>query len=111
MRSTAGRVTIRSGRRARAMTRLSGGDGADTFDTLSPRRPGPIPYRILRARQDRLDLAAFTDLRSPADLTLETPPDRLVIDLAGHGGGYGDPGRRGAGKPRRRGRHILHRRG
>ena len=32
-------------------------------------------------------LAAFTDLRSLDDLALETHPDRLVIDLADHGGG------------------------
>ena len=37
--------------------------------------------------EDTLDLTAFDDLRSLADLALQQQDHHLVIDLTGHGGG------------------------
>ena len=64
---------------------LTGGDGADTF-FLAPDGGDDTVLDFGRGA-DTLDLTAFADVRSTADLDLRQQDDRLVIDLAAHGGG------------------------
>ena len=64
---------------------LYGGEGADTF-FLAP-GGGDDTVLDFGVGADRIDLMAFEDVRSTADLDLQQQEDRLVIDLAAHGGG------------------------
>ena len=64
---------------------LYGGAGADTF-YLAP-GGGADTVLDFGVGADTLDLTAFTDVRSVDDLEMREQDDRLVIDLAVHGGG------------------------
>ena len=64
---------------------LAGGPGHDTFVI----RPGGGEDTVLDfgAGDDRIDLAAFTEIQSVEDLDIQQQESHLVIDLSGHGGG------------------------
>ena len=64
---------------------LNGGEGADTF-FLAP-GGGDDTVLDFGTGADTLDLTAFEEVRSTDDLDLRQQDDRLVIDLATHGGG------------------------
>ena len=64
---------------------LAGGEGDDTFFFT----PGGGDDAILDfgAGADKLDLTAFTEIRSTDDLTVSQRSDHIVIDLTAHRGG------------------------
>ena len=64
---------------------LTGGAGADAF-VFAP-GGGDDAVTDFTHGDDRIDLSAFGDLDSINELTLQQRPDRLIIDLSGHGGG------------------------
>lgn len=64
---------------------LFGGAGADTF-FLAPGGGDDI-IEDLGAGGDKIDLTAFEDIRSIADLAMEQEGNHLEIDLSGQGGG------------------------
>ena len=65
--------------------RLHGGDGADTF--VLDIGGGNDTILDFGTGGDRIDLAAFTAIRSTDDLTLTQRGDNLVIDLSAQRGG------------------------
>ena len=64
---------------------LEGGEGDDTFH-FAPRSGDDIVLDFGNG-EDRMDLSAFTDIQSLADLDTEQQEGHLVIDLSAHGGG------------------------
>ena len=64
---------------------LAGGEGADTFVFAPGGGDDTVPD--FRQGEDTIDLSAFEDIRSVADLVLQQQDNHLVIDLADHGGG------------------------
>ena len=64
---------------------LAGGAGADTFVFAPGGGDDTVPD--FRQGEDTIDLSAFEDIRSVADLVLQQEDNHLVIDLADHGGG------------------------
>ena len=64
---------------------LDGGEGDDTF-VFAP-GGGDDTLLDFGNGDDRIDLTAFADIQSGADLFMEQLESKLVIDLSGHGGG------------------------
>ena len=64
---------------------LDGGEGDDTF-VFAP-GGGDDTLLDFGNGDDRIDLTAFADIQSGADLFMEQQESKLVIDLSGHGGG------------------------